>query len=512
MADHPKELLLSGLQHVGEPLDPAYMLAKELAAEIPDGRDPHRLIYPLEVIIYVSILASSAGAQNAAGIRRWWQANRSDIGRHLAWSSDIDDDTCIPSELTIRRAIAVIDKDKLAELFAGHFTMQAAKAPGKLAEFRGTRPLGSLEVLGCDGQNVRGTNRTVIGKNGKKKTKSGCDITTVYSCSTGITLAQTVAVKKNQEAAAIKKMIENMNLSGTIMTWDALNTHPDLIEAVCARGGEVIACIKSNNETAEEEISDAFSLIKSGAPCAGDLGDTMITGEFTESGHGLICKRIVRILPVSALSGEFRKKWKEVRAVYEIEAHIWIKRGGKTSEETVNIRHYVSTLEPDYSAPGYAAQVNDTVMKRWGVESGQHWVLDVIYGQDRLNAKNRDYIENITYMYKMARNAAAHVRAICAEAGAANPPSYSAVIRACGRFEDAEKIMAAFVTGDDSLLTDSDLLRGYDWLHGAVIPDPRAGKPVIIPPKEDPAAGFALAKLTKSSKSRSRKKQLAASA
>lgn len=53
--------------------------------------------------------------------------------------------------------------------------------------------------------------------------------------------------------------------------------------------------------------------------------------------------------------------------------------------------------------------MQDIILSRWQIES-RHWVIDVVFGQDALPLRNKEYIENSTVYTKIACNVLSYIR------------------------------------------------------------------------------------------------------
>ena len=125
-----------------------------------------------------------------------------------------------------------------------------------------TEVLSMRDVLACDGQAMRATDR--LQPDGSRS--GGKQITSIVSYETGMTLGQAIHNKKNQEKQDILELSKDLDISNTILTWDAINTHPGLVEFVISKQADVFASLKSNQGRTFEEIEYAYGLYQKGEP------------------------------------------------------------------------------------------------------------------------------------------------------------------------------------------------------------------------------------------------------
>ena len=90
------------------------------------------------------------------------------------------------------------------------------------------------DVINADGQNnIRATRSHATGD---ARNTTGYDVVSMYSSKYGLTLAQKTVDKKGQEAECIKELLNLVIVKNAILRWDAINTHPDTINAVVGAG------------------------------------------------------------------------------------------------------------------------------------------------------------------------------------------------------------------------------------------------------------------------------------
>ena len=87
------------------------------------------------------------------------------------------------------------------------------------------------------------------------------------------------------------------------------------------------------------------------------------------------------------------KKWAEVHSVIRVRTVRYFKSSQVTQK--VEERYFISSIVPDGLDEKFAETMLDIILKRWGIEA-RHWVIDVVFGQEALPLRNRDYITNST--------------------------------------------------------------------------------------------------------------------
>ena len=374
----------------------------QIEHNVKDPRSQCKITYTLHTLLTIFILAKMAGATDCHRIYTFWKLN---VKRLMSLIYGLDEQ--VPTPQTIKRCVEILEKDNLINFFTKIFLDFYAK--GACRYNKGEKPaLEERDVIGADGQNIRATNGKYITSTGKLRTRTGYDIVTLYSTQYGLTLCQQVVDKKNQEAKSIGEMLDLINVRNSILAWDALNTHPKLLDKVVKHGADFLVVIKGNNGNSEDEIEDCFNIITEHPNHP--FNDQKISATRHDAGHGRVETRTIEVLPVECMSKEFRKIWPHVNSVMRVVTNRSEKRDGKCSEEKQSINYYISSLLIDYDDAQYAAKLQTIILNRWKIESTQHYQIDVFFDQDRIPLRNQDYIRSSTCLTKMSYNILSYVR------------------------------------------------------------------------------------------------------
>lgn len=227
------------------------------------------------------------------------------------------------------------------------------------------------EIICIDGKAQRGT----VQDNGRNP-----DIVSAYSFNTGIVLATEACREKSNEITAVPLLLDKIDISGKVVTADAMSMQKDIIDTVRRNKGDFLIELKANQRSLRYGVEDR---IKALTPVY-----SYTVGP--ELGHGRIETRIYRVYDGLEIIADM-EKWGGNMTIVEYEAHTVRKHTGiQTSER----RLYVSSLPTDTPALGHF------VRSHWSIES-MHWGLDVNLQQDGIRrkslraARNLDTIQRI---------------------------------------------------------------------------------------------------------------------
>lgn len=202
-------------------------------------------------------------------------------------------------------------------------------------------------------------------------------------------MAQAKVQDKSNEITAIPVLLELLDLSGCLVTLDAMGTQKSIARQIHEAGADYIFSLKSNHPTLFQQVEQWFQRAHS----AGTLPTSR--EHTTETGHHRIETRTVWTLPLSAFAtlhpaGE----WAGLQSVVLVERtrRLW----NKTTHE---VQFYLSSLPPE------SLQIAPAVRQHWGIENGLHWVLDVTFGEDACRVRSLHAPHNLSLLRRFAVNA-----------------------------------------------------------------------------------------------------------
>jgi predicted transposase YbfD/YdcC len=165
---------------------------------------------------------------------------------------------------------------------------------------------------------------------------------------------------KEGELTVAPELLKGLDLTGLVVTGDALFAQRDLCEQVVEQGGDYLFTVKANQPTLLEDISTLFA-------------DPPVSPKQVEerSCHG--DRQEVRKLEASAALNEY-SDWPHLAQVCRIEREVT--RKGETRSE---VAFAITSLWPMEADPRRLLKLN---RGHWGIENGLHYVRDVTFGED----------------------------------------------------------------------------------------------------------------------------------
>lgn len=322
------------------------------AWSVPDFRrcDKGNIRHRLSDIIILMILGRTCGYVGRADIIAFGRHNLKKLRKMGLLKNGI------PSEATLCRVENGVDDLSMADrmqAFAEGFRNELLKA------------CRDREIVCVDGKAERGT----VQENGRNP-----DIVSAYSFNAGITVATEACQEKSNEIKAVPVLIDKIDISGKIVTADAMSMEKEIIDRIREQGGDFLIELKANQRSLRYGVEDRLE----------GLTPVYSYTEGPELGHGRIETRTYRVYDGLEVIAD-KEKWGGNMTIIEYEADTVRKStGAHTSEK----RLYVSSLPTD--TPALGAYVRD----HWSIES-MHWGLDVNLLQDRIKRKSSKAARNL---------------------------------------------------------------------------------------------------------------------
>ena len=238
-------------------------------------------------------------------------------------------------------------------------------------------------VIAIDGKACRRAHET--GKSGQESIR----MVSAWSAQNRLILGQEKVSEKSNEITAIPKLLEVLELSGAIVTIDAMGCQEDIAEKIIAGGGEYVLSLKGNQGNTLEAVAYAFKQSKNI-----QYQDIFDQYETRDVGHGRIEKRIIRtITEVSIVREWSQKAWKSLKSIGMVESTREDKRTGETTTE---MRYYLSSLG------GNAKEFGQAVRDHWSIENTLHWSLDMAFREDESRMRSGNSAENFALIRRLA--------------------------------------------------------------------------------------------------------------
>ena len=340
--------------------------------EIPDDRHFEQVIYPLHEIILAAFLAIMAGAETIVDIADFGEDRKEWLKEHFFIKHGI------PSHDTFRRVLSIIDPFMLQNATVT-FLLDNIKVMKRA--FKIEEPV--MKQYCIDGKTSRGTGRL---KDTEREIRQ-LQTLHVYDRTDGICLISKAIADKTNEIPVAQEVLKLMDLRGSIVTFDSLNTQIDTVAAVVEQKGDYVAALKGNQPDFYNEVvtyfnSSRLNQIKSG-------GNNYL--EIREKKHNCIETRKYYLTKNASWLLQV-DTWKGLKSLIHYTLHTEDINTGKTTDQ----KHYYISSTTDIETCA------DAIRGQWSIENNLHWHLDVNFLEDSAELIDRIAAQNFSLLRKMA--------------------------------------------------------------------------------------------------------------
>ena len=213
-------------------------------------------------------------------------------------------------------------------------------------------------LVAIDGKTVRGSSDQETGR-------AAIHMVSAWATENKLSLGQVVVDEKSNEITAIPELLQALEISGALVTIDAMGCQKEIAEQIRERKADYALAVKQNQPTLYEQVEEAIS--EALEQDARDVDEH----QTIEKGHGRRETRTYAIFPAPE-SVDPEDRWRDLSAV-GIAISERVDSKGRHSMET---RYYI--LSRLVTVQEFATAVRG----HWGIENNLHWQLDVSFRED----------------------------------------------------------------------------------------------------------------------------------
>ncbi len=223
-------------------------------ATLTDPRVNRTKRHDLLDILFIALCAVVSGANDCVAMAKFGTSKRAWLEKYL----DLPNGT--PSHDTFTRVFAAVDGQAFVACFLDWVAALQESTDGQL--------------VAIDGKTVRATLDRAKGQN-------PLHVVSAWATANHLLLGQEVVDTKSNEITAIPKLLEVLELTGAIVTIDAMGCQKEIAAKIRDKGADYVLAVKGNQEHLEEDIIAAFEAVDDGQGSA-----TVRTHTTYDKGHG----------------------------------------------------------------------------------------------------------------------------------------------------------------------------------------------------------------------------------
>jgi predicted transposase YbfD/YdcC len=238
-------------------------------------------------------------------------------------------------------------------------------------------------IVAIDGKTLRGSFDRASGQ-------AALHLVSAWATANGLTLGQVAVDAKSNEITAIPELVRRLELTGAIVTIDAMGCQKEIAAQIRAREADYVLALKENHPTLYADVQQVF---------LDGLEDDFAGQEHrrwrtVERGHGRTEERTYHVVaaPPELLARHPDGPGLRTLGMVFSERQV---HGGAASAE---VRYYLSSLPPRVKRFAAAARGH------WGIENGCHWVLDVAFREDDSRLHAGHAAQNLGALRRLALN------------------------------------------------------------------------------------------------------------
>ena len=326
-----------------------------------DLTDPRRreVTYPLINVVVIAVCAVICGADDFVAITKFGVTKRAWFARFLDLTSGI------PSHDRFNAILAAIKPAEFEKCLLSWITTLHEITAG--------------QVIAIDGKTLRRSFDAA-------SSKSAIHMVSAWATANHISLGQVVVDEKSNEITAIPKLLEMLELSGALVTIDAMGCQTEIARQIVDAEADYCLAVKGNQPTLHQGIVDFFD-----KHMEDDFMRTPVRRHQTEeAGHGREEIRYYFICPVPEDLPD-HSRWAGLKAIGIVISNT--QRGGKDCGQ---VRYYI--LSKYVAARRFATAVRG----HWGIENRLHWQLDVTFQEDQCRIRQGHADANFSILRRSA--------------------------------------------------------------------------------------------------------------
>jgi predicted transposase YbfD/YdcC len=325
-----------------------------------DPRQRGKVVYSLDEVLLLCLLAVLAGAESIVDIARFGEKKLALLRRFRPFADGT------PSHDQLGTILATLDADAFQQCFVAWVAAVTGQPAG---------------VIAIDGKTSR---RTFA----KKGAKAPLHMVSAFAARQRLVLGQRAVGEKSNEIVAIPRLLDMLAIEGAIVTIDAMGCQRAIAAKIVDKKADYILALKGNQTSLHDDVALFVAEQK-----ANGFKDTATSRHQTvDADHGRIETRTTTVIEDIAWL-QARHPWPGLKTVVVVDSTREI--GAKTERET---RLYISSLTLD------AKTFGPLVRSHWAIENSLHWVMDMVFRDDECRLRTEHAPANFVTIKHMAHN------------------------------------------------------------------------------------------------------------
>ena len=334
-------------------------------SEIDDGRDPHRVAYPLAEIMLLAVCGTIADCDDYDDIADWGEQHLEFLRRFAPFHFGV------PCGRWLTIMMNRINPLLFSECFSDW-----------VRECWPDRP----ELVAIDGKTLRRSHD-------RAADQPALHLVSAFATTSGLILGQEAVSEKCNELSAIPVLLERLGaddgLKGALVSIDALACNGTIARAIRDENADYLLAVKANQPTLRRDVEALFETV--------EQADVERLGDI-DKGHGRIEQRDLAVIREVDWLDAGRRFPGELR-LPDVAAIIQLKTRTQMKEQSrFESRYYIT------SSKASLAILADAIRGHWRIENQLHWTLDVTFNEDQSRLRKGHGAKNMAVVRHFALN------------------------------------------------------------------------------------------------------------
>lgn len=342
-------------------------LADTFLEHFSELKDPriknHNFRHNLGDIVIIAILATICGADGWTEIERFGLAKQEWLSTFLKLPNGI------PSHDTFGRVFALLDPTVFESCFRAWLDSLTIDL--------------KREVIALDGKTVRGSGN-------KRQKVPALHLVSAWATKNRMMLAQVKTEEKSNEITAIPKVLDRVDVTGSIVMIDAMGCQTSIAKQIRSKQADYVLSLKENQPTLYQNIVSIFEQAEA------RQYKKMLHRRRVEKrhDHGRIETRRYTLMSARDNGTAFNMCFPGLAGLGKVKIT-------RTTNHEVerSVRYFITSLAYEDSDAFMEA-----VRKHWQIEIDLHWSLDVSFREDHSQVRIGHAPENLAWIRRLALN------------------------------------------------------------------------------------------------------------
>jgi len=334
--------------------------------DLPDSRQRGKVLYPLDEVLLLCLMAVLAGSEAITDIARLGEKKLELLRRFRPFRDGT------PAHDHLGDILAALDAGQFQCCFIAWVAALTGASEG---------------VIAIDGKTVRRSHH-------KNSGKAAIHMVSAFAARQRLVLGQIKTAEKSNEIVAIPQLLDMLAIEGAIITIDAMGCQREIAQKIIDKKADYVLALKGNQGSLREDVEVFVAEQK-----AKGFKDTKISRDETVDGdHGRIETRTTTVIHDIAWLQD-RHDWPGLKSVIIVDSIREIPGPSpgtdKIERET---RFYITSLIL------LADLLGPIIRSHWAIENSLHWVMDMVFRDDECRVRTDHAPANFCTIKHIALN------------------------------------------------------------------------------------------------------------